>query len=209
MQVYLDDELLDPHTDAQTTVGDVVEQVKTQLPTQQRMLVAIRCDGQEVASEKLEDVLASPIGSYAKVELATTSPRQLAVDALEGAAALFGETSGMTREVVELLNQGQTPRAMKLLGSCLDAWNQAGDSVRRTAQLLSLDLDTMQVEQQPLPELFDVLREQLTGVKEAIEGRDYVLLADILQYELPQTAERWERMIHAVRDRVGQAGPSE
>jgi len=209
MQVYLDDEPFDPQTDAQTTVGDVVEEVKGHLPTQQRMLVAIRCDGEEIASEKLEDVLASPIGSYAKVELATMSPRQLAVDALEGAAALFGETSGMTREVVELLNQGQTPRAMKLLGSCLEAWNQAGDSVRRTAQLLSLDLDAMQVEQQPLPELFDVLREQLNGVKEAIEGRDYVLLADILQYELPQTAQQWERMIRAVRDRVGQVDPSE
>ena len=209
MQVYLDDEPFDPQTDAQTTVGDVVEEVKGHLPTQQRMLVAIRCDGEEIASEKLKDVLASPIGSYAKVELATMSPRQLAVDALEGAAALFGETSGMTREVVELLNQGQTPRAMKLLGSCLEAWNQAGDSVRRTAQLLSLDLDAMQVEQQPLPELFDVLREQLNGVKEAIEGRDYVLLADILQYELPQTAQQWERMIRAVRDRVGQVDPSE
>jgi len=94
MQVYLDDEPFDPQTDAQTTVGDVVEEVKGHLPTQQRMLVAIRCDGEEIASEKLKDVLASPIGSYAKVELATMSPRQLAVDALEGAAALFGRPAG-------------------------------------------------------------------------------------------------------------------
>jgi hypothetical protein len=208
MEVYLDDEPFHPQTHPQTTVGDVIEQAKTRLPSEQRMLVAIRCDGQEVPSERLEDVLASPIDAYAKVELATTSRQQLAIDALEGAAALFGETSGMTGDVVELLSQGQTARAMKLLGECLEAWNQAGDTVRRTAQLLSLDLDTMQVEQQPLPELFGVLREQLNGIKEAIEGRDYVLLADILQYELPQTAQQWERMIRAVRDRVGQARSS-
>jgi hypothetical protein len=139
---------------------------------------------------------------YETLEFETGSPWDLATGALEGAGALFGETRGLMTEVVELLNQGQTTRAMDLLANCLQVWHQASESVRRTSQLIGLDLDGVTVAGEPVAGLFSKLGEQLNGVKEALEGRDYVLLSDIVQYELPATTEQWQQMIQVILSRI-------
>jgi len=202
MQVYLDNEPYDLTCSEQMTIGQVVDQVKSALPDEQRMLVAVRCDGQDVLPDRLETVLAESVDRYEKLELETSSPWDLAASALSGAGELFAETQGLIEQVVDLLNQGQTTRAMDLLGNCLQVWNQASETVRRTAQLVGLDLDRIVVAGQPISDVFAKLREQLGSVKESLEGRDYVLLADILQYEVPATAQQWQQMIQVVLDQV-------
>ncbi|MFQ6048377.1 MAG: hypothetical protein ACE5K7_03325, partial [Phycisphaerae bacterium] len=167
-----------------------------------RVLVGIRCDGRDVSPAQIEEVLSQPAHRYERLEFQTGSPRRLAADALQHAAELFAETHNLAAQAVELLNQGQTTRAMELLGSCLSIWNQVSESVRKTVRLLGLDLDSMVVGQQPLPELFSALREQLGSIRDALEARDYVLLADILQYELPGLAQRWQQMISTIRQQV-------
>ncbi len=202
MQVYLDNEPYELTCSEQMTIGQVVDQVKTALPDRQRMLVAVRCDGQDVAPDRLDTVLGESVDRYEKLELETSSPWDLAASALSGAGELFSETQGLIEQTVDLLNQGQTTRAMDLLGNCLRVWNQASETVRRTAQLVGLNLDQIVVAGQPISEVFTKLREQLSSVKESLEGRDYVLLADILQYEVPATAQQWQQMIQAVLEQI-------
>jgi len=206
MRVYVDDEPYAFEPGEPVTIGQVAERIKASMPQGERMLVAIRCDGEEVSAGRLAEVLGEPVDRYGRVDFETGSPRVLAADAVRQAGDMFEEGRGLLEHVVELLNQGQTTRGLELLGNCLNVWNQAGESVRRTAQLIGLGLDAMTVDGQPLPELFAGLREQLNSIKAALEGQDYVLLADILQYELPDSTQRWQGMIQTVLEEIESGG---
>ena len=46
------------------------------------------------------------------------------------------------------------------------------------------------------------IRTKLTEIKDAIEARDYVLLGDILRYELDEPLQSWENMLNAFIEHV-------
>jgi hypothetical protein len=54
--------------------------------------------------------------------------------------------------------------------------------------------------------LCDVMNEfcgQLREIKQAMEDRDFVTLADVLTYEMTQTSRQWREAIGAMRGVIG------
>ena len=63
----------------------------------------------------------------------------------------------------------------------------------------------MQIEGKKADELLSEFAAQLRTVKEALENRDYVQLADILQYELQDVAPRWQCLLDQVVEQIDAA----
>ena len=208
MEVYVDGTVYAVETAGTTTVSEVIQQIKEQLPCDDRIIVSVSCDGQLVEPERLNEVLTSAATAWGRLDFAAESPWDLGGAALRDASELFSEALGSMGQAADLLGQGQTVRAMEVLGANIAAWSQAVESVRRTAQLLGMKLDDMTIGDQLVPAMFDTVRELLSGVKESLEARDYVTLTDILQYELPATGEQWQAMIHAMLDRIEAHSPN-
>jgi len=111
---------------------------------------------------------------------------------LEEADRLRGEAS-------DLIVQSQNQRAMEKLSGCFSTWQNAQESVLKTAQLLRLDLSTLHSDGRPLTEMVSAFAEQLRSIKSALEGRDFVLLNDILTYEAAETTGRWRDAVRSLK----------
>jgi hypothetical protein len=94
---------------------------------------------------------------------------------------------------------------MERLSGCFTAWNAARESLQKTTQLLRIDVDTVTVNGRTLADLLADFTDQLREVKLALEGRDFVSLADVLQYEMTETTEHWREAIGFVRRAAGGA----
>ena len=68
--------------------------------------------------------------------------------------------------------------------------------------MLGLNANTLDIEGEPLASLLDKPRQVLQQIKEALVAQDYVLLADILQYELGDVSEQWRTITAYLRDAV-------
>lgn len=195
MHVYLDDNPFAVSDLASKTVREVAQEIRLTLQPQGRMLVGLSCDGRPVPPAELDEAMDRSVMCYERLDFQSAVPAVLAREVLGKAKELLAESSPLFEQAGQMLAAGQTPRAMELMGNCFSVWNQVQLSVGKAAELLGVDLSQLKVGDSNADVLLEEFADQLRQVKDALENRDYVLLSDILQYELLQAAPRWQEML--------------
>jgi len=202
MEVYLDQQLYRPSDPPPVTLAELVERIAVEVRPTNRALLRVVCDGAEISTPGLEDRLAQPLEQFNRIEFHTGPAAVLVQDALEQSLELLNSTAGPRREAADALTQGRTQEAATLLGDCLQGWAQVHQAIVQSVVLLKLDASALTVGDQPLEAALETIVTQLRGIKEALAAGDYVLLADILQYEFDDVTRRWQGVIEAVLQSV-------
>jgi hypothetical protein len=198
MSVTIDHETLLTNDLGLTTIGQVLSHVHTR----NRLVVNLLIDGEEPDLDRMGDVKRAPlIGHTLFIE--TAEPRQMALEVLSEVEQQLDEADRLKSEAVDLLQRNAAVRAMERLSGCFSTWHHAQESLLKIAQLLRIDLTRITVAGQTLAEVVTAFISQLREVKLAMEGRDFVTLADVLTYEMTQTSRQWREAIGAMRGVVG------
>ena len=202
MEVFVDGEVFTPRHDAETVVRDVTEQLRDRLADENRLVISMCCDGQEVSGVRLEEKLDEPLSRFERVELQTATVSDLAADLLSQATEVLAQARQVQAEVAELLSQGNRSRAMELLSQCFSVWKNAQECLQRATEALGLKLDAIPFEQGTVTEFMDEVAAALRTIREALESRDDVMLSDALTYEFNPLTERWQRLNDAVLEQA-------
>lgn len=197
MSVTVDDEPLAVEQIGLQTVGQVLAHVQKD----NRLVTRLLIDGQEPDLDQIGVLRRSPLLSHT-IYIETIEPRRMALDVLAEVELQLTQADPLRSEAVELLHQGQSPKAMEKLSGCFGAWQTAQESVLKVARLLRIDLNCVQTSVGPLGAMLEAFAGQLRQIKTALENRDFVTLSDILTYELPQTGIDWINALAAIRDVV-------
>lgn len=199
MNVYLDDQPV-AVADAETlTVQQVADRVREELADRGRLLTSLTCDSQVVATRDLEDVLGRSANAYDSIEFQSSDARQLVNTLLTAAAGLFEEADHRRIEAADLLNEGQTGKAMEVLSACFQAWAQIHQSIIQTSNVLHVDLSDIRAGDLDVARWLLSLADRLRALKEALESSDHVSVADILRYEFDDVSKQWNVIIGALR----------
>ena len=198
MSVTVDHETLEIEDLGFRTVG----QVLTHVQRPNRLVINLLIDGEEPDLDMIGTVKRAPLAGHT-IFIETAEPRQIALDALDEVEQQLSEADRLKSDAVELLQIGSVEKAMQKLSGCFSTWQNAQQSVVKTAQLLRINLDSMRVDGSTLSEMVDEFASQLREIKTTLESRDFVALSDILTYETTQTNERWRQALHALRNRIG------
>jgi hypothetical protein len=67
------------------------------------------------------------------------------------------------------------------------------------AEALGVCLDDLTADGVSLTEALEIIREQLTSLKSAIEAGDFVLVGDILRYELEEPFTQWIELLRELK----------
>jgi hypothetical protein len=180
------------------TVGQVLSHVQRE----NRLVVNLLIDGQPPDLTRLTHLRASPLQGHT-LYIETAEPREMALEALDEVDAQLCEADRLKGEAVEFLHRNQAAQAMERLSGCFGTWHNAQESVVKTAQLLRIDLDAIRVQGSTFSELMADFTAQLRQIKEALEDRDFVSLADTLAYETTQTSTQWRLALDAIRNTIG------
>lgn len=194
MSVTVDHEPLATEQMGLRTVG----QVLTHVQRDNRLVTSLLIDGQEPDLNRIASVRQSLLNNHT-IFIETADPAIMALDALNEVEDQLQETDRLRSDAVEMLQCGQSNRAMEKLSGCFGIWQTAQESVLKVAQLLRIDLETVSVEGQPLTNSLNGFGEQLRDIKTALENRDFVTLADILTYEANQTSAQWGAVFDSLR----------
>ena len=200
MELYLDDERADIKAGPEVTLDDLLDEIKQTLVGTGRIIVGIRCDGNDVTGEVFQENLAKPSNAFERIDMHSAESRTLVGEALDTVGILLDEGTQAAAEVVDLLSSGKLAEAMPKLGDCCQTWGQIHQAICNSALMLGLDLNTFQVDGQPLPEILAVPADKLRQLKEVVEARDFVLLSDILNYEFCEAVESWAKIKDALLD---------
>lgn len=199
VEIRLDDKLLERTNADGELLETLIADVNRSVAHDRRTVTAVICDGNEMDAVGLSAALKEPLGNFQRVDLRSQPASTVAAEVLAQAAALFEETEKDQPTIVELLGEGNTVRGMELLAGSFRLWQQAHEAVIHAVRLSGVNLDEVRIADTPAIEVIDGLRDKLAQIKEALEARDYVMLADILQYELSETIQNWKSLIARLR----------
>lgn len=195
MSVTVDHEPLAAEKMGLRTVG----QVLTHVQRDNRLVTNLLIDGQEPDLECISSIRHSLLNNH-NVFIETADPAIMALDALDEVEDQLQEADRLRTDAVEMLQRGQSNRAMEKLSGCFGIWQTAQESVLKVAQLLRIDLETVRVSDQPLSALLSGFGEQLRQIRTSLENRDFVTLADILTYEANETSAQWRSAFDSLRE---------
>jgi len=162
----------------------------------QRIVVALRCDGNEIAPEGLDAVLELPVNQFRRIDLQTQPAAALVRSTLAKAIELLDEAAGMRQHIADQLAQGQHNAAMQQLQNLIHIWQQVQQTMLVCAQTLGTDLEALRVNHVGLAEVMEPIKTQLNELKNGIENRDFVLVGDILRYELDDPLACWLALLN-------------
>lgn len=205
MNLYLDDQPVVVDDAEELTVKQVVERVSGRWLDKDRLLVSIRCNGDAVDSDRLDEVLALGAAEFETLEFQSCNVRELVRSVLEAAEKSFADTDRQRREAADLLSEGQTAQAMSVLTVCFQTWAQVHSAVIQSANSLSLDLTALPVGDGTASIWLNGLAERLRALKEALEAGDHVSVADILRYEFDEVSGQWRGLLTVLLGRVDAA----
>ena len=200
MDVLIDDELANPPLDSEKTLAEMIDEVRRRLSDSSRMVMAIEGDGVELNSEALERAMTRPASSFQRIVMRTCAPAELVEAALDEALSSLQQARVQCASVVELLTQSNTTEAMIELGGVLRTWQEVHEGMRNGIGLLGVELQHLSSDSGDIETVFAEVRELLVQIKDVIQSRDTVLLADLLQYEFEPVADKWEYAIRLIRD---------
>ena len=195
MSVTVDHERMEVEALGLRTIG----QVLSHLQRDNRLVVNLLIDGQQPDFDHLPQVRQSPINGHT-LFIETAEPKEMALEVISEVETQLREADRLKGEAVELLQKsGGGARAMEKLSGCFSTWHSAQESVVKVARLLRIDLDAVRVAERSLSDLISDFSGQLRQVRQALEARDFVTLADVLAYEMTETSTQWRDALGAVR----------
>lgn len=196
MEIFVNDQAYQP-AGAVGTIHEVTQGL-CQGSSGQQFVVSLRCDGCDVAPEQLETVLQRSICEFEKIELQTQSGAALICQTLSGTLQLFSGIQELCGRCADLLAAGQQVPAMQSLQQFFDVWRQVQEAVLVCAQALDVRLDDLQVAGQTVADIANSVRAQFSELKSAMEVGDFVLVGDILRYELTEPLESWRQLLETL-----------
>jgi hypothetical protein len=202
VKVMIDDQVYEPQVNPSQPLADLVQEVRERRSDTGRIVVGICCDGRDITGDTFDQDMARPLRSYQQVDLHTDHPRHLVEEAMAQAEQMLADADRDRSQVVESLTAGKTAEGIETLGGCMQAWHQVHHGIINALALLNIKPEELSVGGRSLPEALQGLRHQLAQLKEALEARDYVLLADTLQYEFDAVRESWSAVVEAIRART-------
>ncbi len=198
MSVIVDHEMFAADEMGLQTIGQVLSHVQRD----NRLVVTLLIDGREPDLNVMGKLRRQLLLDHT-IYIETAAPQEMAIEVLGEVEDQLREAERLRGDAIDLLQHNHVERALQRLSGCFSTWQNAQESVVKTAQLLRIDLEQLHVADQTLGELVNGFTDQLRQIKSALENRDYVLLSDILIYEATETNSRWHSALDAIRDAMG------
>lgn len=168
----------------------------------QRSFTEVKINGRPYNLEEMgpsEEILA---GGITSLEVDTIEAQELARRFLLGADEFLGPLCQAVPAVAELFaledEQEANERYLQLLES-LQMFMQVLDAVK---EILTLDLDAVREGHASARERLDKINQVLGELLSSQERQDWVLLADVLRYDLLPELEAWRRLMPRLREQI-------
>jgi hypothetical protein len=199
VEVFVDDKKVAEAFPGGGAVEDALHHVQATLCAPGQVVVGLRCDGEVISNGAMGAILRKPASSFERLEVFTGDRKALVIDAMGQASACLTETAGECRHVADLLTEGRIAEGAEVLGECLRIWQQIHEGVARSIEMLQLDPAGMAINGEPMVDVISRPKEALLQVRDALRAQDYVLLADLLQYEFQEVTDRWHSILTKIR----------
>lgn len=204
-RVYVDNKELSLPPNACQTLSDIIKVVKTDYLKDNTLIQRLYVDDNsffEMDPESLRSALSDQgrLETAHQIKIFTNSPYQVASETVEDVIAYIRNLVSGMEKISESLRVGNSERAFTLYTLALEGMYWVTELLVTLEKVFHLDYSIEVLDQSSVQSHVQVMTQQLHSLVEAQEKGDWILMADILEYELIETFRTWGVIFSRIRD---------
>lgn len=184
------------------TLGQLFERLNMHFDAEKLAVVGLRLNGAPVDLAGQESLWDTPCASHAKLELEALPHAELSRRTLADLKDLLTKCPGACLEAASLFQTGASQDALSKLDNIFQVWAVLFQSLSDAAKFHSFRLNDIVISGQALPAFLAALSEMIRRMQEAVKARDYVTVADLLEYDMAEAVPSWLMALDSVLERV-------
>jgi len=192
----------------EVTLAELVEALTEEIKDSGATIMEIVADETRLSIEQTDELEAHKIVEYQKVDILTATARDLLKMALEESADVFEFIDERAREVAADLRLGKVKEAMESHLETLDGLEWLSSVLKSLAVGFAAEMSETELESRR-KQLLDNLATQMAALQKMHENNDWVGLADVLEYELPEITAQGRTLFEDLRELMPESDESE
>ncbi len=141
-------------------------------------------------------------GEISRLDVKTVSDEEMARFLLQEAVRQGGTLAQAVEQSATLFRVGSEEEANHYFAQVLEALRWLLQTGEGACRVLRVDLETMSLgETVPASRYLKDLQDLLGEMLEVAENEDYVMLADLMEYELLPMVQEWQRLLQELASR--------
>jgi hypothetical protein len=198
MQVRVDqtEETMDFPTSL--SLGEIIDQISSQRIPENRVITQIRINGQDLLEDENGLYPDIPGREIESLELQTGLSREMAFRGLLDAKDYLKRLNPGIEKTAQLLRVGEEAAAHETYGQCMEGTNWFIQVLEGVRQVLGLDYGKIRFNKSSVHAHIDNLEKIIREMLRAQSDEDWVMLADLLEYELQPILEEWKEILPTI-----------
>jgi hypothetical protein len=189
------------------TLQAVIDRVRDQR-LNDRLVISVAVNGEHFVGGDLEEGLMQRLSAEDQVDLESGDRFAIAADALRNLAGELAEVGRLQPMLADQLDAGDAEGAVREVGEFVRTWSACGTAVVQCSGLVGRDLTAVELDGRCVGLMVQDLVTKLRALRDALDARDLVMLADLMHYELPPLCEEWQSALLRLADEVERQTPA-
>jgi len=200
MRIYVDKQEEKIEVPPESSLGEIIDRICSQRVSEDRVITHIRVNGQEFLEDEnglYPDVPGNEIDS---LELQTGLSEEMANQGLSDARDYLERLNPGIEKTAELFRLGEDSKALNQYGRCMDGINWFIQILEGTRQVMGLDYQRILFNKVSVQSYVENLEENIREMLNAQCDEDWVMLSDLLEYELLPIMEGWKEILPLIQE---------
>ncbi|BDU51071.1 hypothetical protein [Haliovirga abyssi] len=196
MEIFIDKVKVDADIEKTDDLDTIIKEVENFIKETGKVIISINIDGRA-----LEDVDNVTINEVKKIEFETQIPQVLLLESFQEMNNYIYKLKDGIQNIVNLLAIEEESEAFTIIVQLTNGLEWIDNVFSSVKEILGIEFKKIEFD-----ELIESFQNIVESIVESIEDRDYVLLSDILEYELLDMLEDIEKKLPILYDEILEDG---
>lgn len=206
MQITINQETIVLNTDGLTNFAELFQRLMDQHVGQGNVIISVKLNQENLDEEKMKDLASIPLSRIDQLELQTTNVLHLVLDGTEKINQLIEQLVPAMEETADKFRTQPEEEANLFFRECLDGLMEIVEFVENFEKATGIDFSQETIQGARVSDRQTRLLEVSNQLHDAQQQKDWVMLADLLEYELTPIMQEWLEifpvLVERVRDRI-------
>jgi len=180
------------------TLGDIFYRIAEAVEDSGRVMASAALDGSTLAEEETKERMDLPADAVSRIDVDTLNHEGLAIDTLDTMAEYLGRLNPELLRIAGLWRVGNDMQANDAFVVCVEGLRWFRHSIELSRLALPNDFKRITAEVRPLHTLEEQFDRTVDDMLSAQSEADWILMADLVEYELHPNLEGWMGAIQKI-----------
>jgi hypothetical protein len=198
--INLNNEDIQWDTKEKLALGDLLEDFVSNRFYKDEFIATITVNGVRMSEQDMATAKRKPLSEVSSLHITSNTFRRVSIDALESVGEYLDGLAAMIETGADKFRTSNETEANAYFLGCIDGLQTFIGIIDKVKNLNALDFSKLEFESGPISEKESLLLGTLNSIFDTQSKKDWVSLADLLEFELVPLLMDWKGILHVVLD---------